>query len=845
MYSNRILPHLSALVIFIIVLVFFLSPVVFGGKHIKQSDIYSHIGMSKEIADFRKAHPGEEPLWTNAMFGGMPAYQISTLYPGNIVNSIHVGLIRMLSVPFWALLLTMIGFYLLLNTLKINPWISIGAAVAFGLASYTVIVLQAGHNSKVYSMAYMAPVLTGVFLTMRGRLLLGGVLTAVALAFELAAGHLQITYYLAILTLLLGIGEAIRLVTEKKVIYLAKAGAILAVAVVLAVLPNITSMYLTNEYGKETTRGRSELTLDSKTESKTEDGLGIGYATQWSYGVGETFTLLIPNFNGGASDRIAEYDKAALKKAPSEMREQIGQGFTAYFGDQPFTSGPVYAGAIFCFLFVLALFIVKDPIKWWLLAATVISIMFSWGSNAEGLTEFLFHNIPGYNKFRAVSMILVIACLTIPLMGMLAIKEIMDNPDIFKTQKRAFWIALGITGGITFLVAIMPSSFVTAVSDREVAQVQQSYVKEGMSAGSAQPLLDGLEEVRLSIVSSDAMRSTLFILLAAALVFTFARYRYSVYFFAGGMLVLFAFDMAPVSKRYLSDKGGHFEKRSSKEPNYSPSQSDELILQDKDPSYRVLNLSVSTWNDATTSYYHKSVGGYHGAKLKRYQELYDWAMEADINEFRSQASKAQSDSAMQAILSSAATLNMMNTRYLIYSPEGGVIRNQNACGNAWFVSNIKQVANADSEMVAVQNFNPKTTAVVDKRFEKQLSGFTPSVDSAATIKLTAYQANKLNYESNSAKEQLAVFSEIYYPNGWNAYIDGKPVEHFRADYVLRAMRIPAGKHQIEFRFEPEFYAKGESISRIGSIVLLLLLAGVIGWEIRKKRKNNAETVKAA
>ncbi|MGL5891360.1 MAG: YfhO family protein, partial [Bacteroidia bacterium] len=640
------------MLIFIIVLVFFLSPVVFGGKHIKQSDIYSHIGMSKEIVDFRKAHPGEEPLWTNSMFGGMPAYQISTLYPGNIINSIHIGIVRMLSVPFWALLLTMIGFYVLLVTLKINPWVSIGAAVAFGLASYTVIVLQVGHNSKVYSMAYMAPVLTGVFLTMRGRLILGGVLTAVALAFELAAGHLQITYYLAILTLLLGIGEAIRLVTEKKIVYLAKAGAILVIAVVLAILPNITSMYLTNEYGKETTRGRSELTLDSETENKTEDGLGIGYATQWSYGVGETFTLLIPNFNGGASDAIAEYDKASLKKAPSEMRQQIGQGFTAYFGTQPGTSGPVYAGAIFCFLFVLAMFIVKDPIKWWLLAATVISVMFSWGSNAEGLTEFLFHNFPAYNKFRAVSMILVIACLAIPLLGMLAIKEIMENPNAIKSNMRSFWIALGLTGGITLLVAITPSSFVTAVSDREIAKEQQSYIKEGMSASSAQPVLDALEEVRLSIVSSDAIRSTLFILFAAILVFTFAHYRYNTLFFAGGMLLLFMFDMAPVAKRYLSEKGGHYEKRPSKEPEYKPSQSDEMILQDKDLSYRVLNLSVSTWNDATTAYYHKSVGGYHGAKLKRYQELFDWAMEDDINQFRSQASKAQSDSAIQAILSS-------------------------------------------------------------------------------------------------------------------------------------------------------------------------------------------------
>lgn len=839
MNANRYIPHLSALLIFFIVLIFFLNPIVFGGKSIKQGDIYNHAGMSKEIVDYRKAHPGEEPLWTNSMFGGMPAYQISTLYPGNIINSIHVGFVRMMSVPFFALFMSMVGFYFLLVTLRINPWLCIGAAVAFGLASYTVIILQAGHNSKAFAMAYMAPVIAGVLITFRGRLLLGGAITALSLAFELAAGHLQITYYLAILLLLLGIGEVIRLIRTGKIVYIVKAGAVLIIAVILAVLPNITSLYLTNEYGKETTRGRSELTLDSKSENKTEDGLGIGYATQWSYGVGESFTLLIPDFNGGASDNIADYDKDALKKVKdSNERESIGNGFTAYFGDQPFTSGPVYVGAIFCFLFVLGMLIVKDPIKWWLLAATVISIMFAWGSNAEGLTEFLFHNLPGYNKFRAVSMILVIACITIPILGMLAIKEIIDNPDVFKSGKKMFWIALGVTGGITLLVTLMPSSFVTPVKDSEVAQVRSYYEKQGVPAAEADTLIASLEEVRLSIVSSDAMRSTLFILMAAGLLFAYSRFRFNVYFLAGGMFFLFMFDMMPVASRYLSQKRGHYEKRTTKELTFSMSASDELILQDKDPDYRVLNLAANIWNDASTSYFHKSVGGYHGAKLKRIQELYDWAMEADIKQFRTEASKAQSDSAVQAILSSAATLNMLNTRYLIVNDEGGVIKNSNACGNAWFVNEVKKVANADSEMVTVQNFNPRTTAVVDQRFEKQLAGFTPVADSTASIKLLTYAPNKLTYESNSSKEQLAVFSEIYYPHGWNAYVDGKLTEHFRVDYVLRAMRIPAGKHSIEFRFEPEFYAKGETISKIASIILLLLFAAGLFFSWRKSSQEN-------
>ncbi|MCU0434852.1 MAG: YfhO family protein [Bacteroidia bacterium] len=842
MNANRYLPHLSAILIFVIVLVFFLNPVVFGGKSIKQGDIYNHAGMSKEIADYRKAHPGEEPLWTNSMFGGMPAYQISTLYPGNIINSIQVGFVRMLSVPFFALFMSMVGFYFLLVTLRINPWLCIGAAVAFGLASYTVIILQAGHNSKAFAMAYMAPVIAGLFLTLRGRLLLGGVITALSLAFELASGHLQITYYLAILILLLGAGEVIRLIREKKIMYMAKAAAVLAVAVVLAVLPNITSLYLTNEYGKETTRGRSELTLDSKTETKTEDGLSVGYATQWSYGVGESFSLLIPDFNGGVSDQIAEYNKDALKKVKDpDQRNFIGQNFAAYFGDQPFTSGPVYVGAIFCFLFVLGLLIVKDPIKWWLLAATVVSIAFAWGSNAEGLTEFLFHNLPGYNKFRAVSMILVVACITIPILAMLAVKELTESADVFKKSMRAFWIALGITGGISLLVAMTPSSFVTAVKDTETSQIRSSFQKEGYDMRAAEEAIGNLEEVRLGLVSSDAFRTTTLIIMVAGLLFAFIRFRFNIYFLAGGMFLLFVFDMFPVATRYLSTKRGHFEKRTTKEITMSMTASDELILQDKDPNYRVLNLTVNPWSDASTSYFHKSVGGYHGAKLKRIQELYEWAMESDIRDFRTEASKAKSDSAIQAILGSAATLNMLNTRYLIFNTDGAILKNSNACGNAWFVSNIKKVANADSEMVAVQNFNPRTTAVIDNRFEKEIAGLTPSADSLARINLLSYAPNKLTYESNSSKEQLAVFSEIYYPYGWNAYVDGKPTPHFRANYVLRAMRIPAGKHSIEFRFEPEFYAKGEAVSRIASVILILVfgLGLFLDW-----RKTNKSIIKA-
>lgn len=837
MNIKRYLPHIAAVCTFLLILIFFLNPVVFGGKQIKQHDVYEFSGGSKEIKDFREAHPGEEPLWTNAMFGGMPAYQISTLYPGNWIVDIQAGLLKIFATPVCALLLTMLGFYLLLISLQVNPWISIGAAVAFGLASYNIIILQAGHNTKAFAMAYMAPVLAGIFMTMRGKLLLGGAITAFALALEIASNHFQITYYLAILCLLIVAGEAFRLIRSKQIMELVKSSAVLIAAVGLAVLPNITNLYLTNEYGKETTRGRSELTIDADGANKTEDGLSIAYATQWSYGIGESFTLLVPDFNGGASVPLDEYDKSAVKKADPRFRENIGY-FRSYFGSQPGTSGPVYVGAIFCFLFLLGLFIVKDSIKWWLLAATIISIAFSWGSNAPDLTEFLFHNFPGFNKFRAVSMILVIAGLTVPLLAALALRDIMKDPLLLRNNMRSFWISFGVTGGLTLLIALTPTSFVTPVSDNEIAQIQDGYKKQNIPVEQSEEMITQLEIVRSAVVSSDAWRSFLFIFISAGLLYFYVRSPFNPLILAGVLLVLFTADMLTVGSRYLSQKKGHYEKRSSKSPVFVPSKSDELILQDKDPDYRVLNLSLDPWSDASTSYFHKSIGGYHGAKLKRIQELYEQAMRQDISDFSARARTAQSDSAIQQALAPQATLNMLNTRYIIAGEDGNVIRNNNACGNAWFVNSVRIVANADSEIVAVRNFNPRTTAIVDKRFEQQLNGWGFKSDSTASIRLISYAPNHLIYESNSVVEQLAVFSEIYYPSGWNAFVDGKPIEHFRADYVLRSMRIPAGKHTIEFKFEPAFYAKGNTIARVSSILLLLSLIGAIIVEVRKNRAEN-------
>lgn len=854
---KRFLPQAVAIVLFALITAFFFSPLVFDGKRVRQGDITQFAGASKEIKDFREK-TGEEALWTNSMFGGMPAYQISVQYPNNMMQYIQRGFMKIMPAPATFILLCMVGFYFLLLTFKVDPWLSIAGAIAFGLSSYFITLIPAGHNTKGFAIAYMAPVLMGVILTMRGRLLLGGAFTALALALEIYSNHLQITYYLMILVLLVGIGESIRLVKEKQVNYLFKAAGILVAAALLAVLPNITNLALTNEYGKASTRGQSEITLDDKEQKKTS-GLPIEYATQWSYGKAETFTLLIPDFHGGASDAIDSYSPGATDDVDPQYKEYIGKGQAAYFGDVSFTSGPYYAGAIICFLFILGLFIVKDNIKWWLLAATVLAIMLAWGRHFMGFTEFFFYNVPGYNKFRAVSMILVVVQLTMPLLAMLAVREIVRNPGELKTQtgKRAFWISFALTGGIAFLVWIMPSTFVDTIRDRDVQGITRAVTEQGGGQDVVNDIVANLEIARLNIVSSDALRSFFFILLAAGLLYFYIRKPFGVLPLAGGLTLLVLIDMWGVGHRYISKD--NYEKPKKNENAIALTEADKMILRDTSKHYRVANIATDTWQDGTTSFYHKSIGGYHGAKLKRVQELYEQVMAANLNQvgtalnmkqqMMERASKApdslrmmaqmqaqmQGDSVVDQTLSNLSAVNMLNTKYFIYNPAGGVLTNPHAAGNAWFVSEVKIVPDSDEELKAVKTFDPKKTAVVEKSFEAQLAGFKPQPDAKGTIRLLSYAPNHLVYESNSSVEQLAVFSEVYYEKGWKAFIDTKPVEHMRADFLLRALRVPSGRHTIEFKFEPDFYFTGEKIALAGSLMLLAFFAGAIFLDVRKRK----------
>ena len=804
-------PHLIAIVIFYVLTFAYFSP-LFSGKALKQSDVSQYKGMSKEIVDFREKYDSE-PLWTNSMFSGMPAYQISVIYPGNLmphIDKFYKGFF--LPQPAIYFFSCMLGFYLLMLVLEMDVMLAVVGAIVFALSTYFLIIIEAGHNSKAGAISYMPAVLAGIIMTYRGRLILGAAVTALFLSLQLVQNHFQITYYLAITAMIYVAFVFVNSIKEKSLPIFLKSSAVLLIAAAIAVGPNITNILLTNEYSKATTRGTSELTNDA--ENKTS-GLDKDYATQWSFDKAEVMTLLVPNYFGGATGVIGN-DKAAMAKVDNDLKQYVGS-INQYWGNQPFTSGPTYAGAIVMFLFVLALLIVDGPLKWGFLVATILSIMLSWGRNFMGFTEFFLDHFPGYNKFRTVTMILVIAELTIPVLALVALKKVLDTPNILKEKQKQFFIAFGLTGGLSFLMFLLPDMFNTPWADGEQNELMGQLKQAGWPAAQMDNFLSNVEAARTQLFTSDAMRSFMFILVSAA-----ALYLYSIqkiftsankWMLIGAIGLLSLLDLWSVNRRYLNKE--NFIAKSSAEVPFTKTVADEQILVDKSLDYRVFNLAVNPFNDASTSYFHKSIGGYHGAKLKRYQEL----IENHISK------------------NNMNVINMLNTKYFIVNnkqtnqPE--VSQNPGALGNSWFVNEVKIVANADSEIKALTNFNPAMTAVVDKRFEQEVQGYK-SKDSTAKITLTDYKTNYLTYESNSTSNNVAVFSEIYYQPGWNAYVDGQLKPHFRVNYVLRGMQLPAGKHKVEFKFEPTTYYNGQKIAYASSFLIILLVIGALFMEFKKK-----------
>jgi hypothetical protein len=811
---RNIFINAGIIVFFVVVAYAYLSPLL-EGKHLRMDDLDHHLGMSKELVDYRN-ETGEEAVWTNTMFGGMPGYMISVLYPGNLADPL-AGLLRNLFSIASFIILYFIGFYALLSSLKINWWLSVAGAIAFGFSSYFIIIIGAGHASKANAIGFLPIVIAGVLMSFRGKQIPGAILFALGLSLELLAGHLQITYYGLIILAIYGIVELIFAIKEKAIIPFTKSVLFLLAGVVVAVGMNFSRLYTSWEYSKETIRGPSELT--SNNENKTT-GLDKDYVVQWSYGIDETLTLLIPNFKGGSTltnpgENSESYKTMQQNKIPN-LKQTI-RSVSMYHGDQPFTSGPVYIGAIVVFLFILGLFVVKGVFKWWLLSATVVSIVLSWGGNVMGLTSFLLDHLPLYNKFRAPSMTLVIAQIAMPLLGFIALNEILSGKIEKKNWLNGFKWAAIITGGLSLIFAVLPG----IAGDFSNAFDSQRFPEW---------LIDSVIEDRKSLLQTDAFRSFLFIALAAGALYLWNLKKIQTNLFIGILGVLILVDLWAVDKRYLNNDN-FVSKREAVNP-FPEMPVDKAILQDKDLYYRVLPLQGDPFQDARASYYHKNVGGYSAAKLRRYQEMIENHF---VPEMQDLIKGLQAGTPPDSVLAPLSAINMMNSRYLIYDLNNTPLTNPHALGNAWFTGNFKIVANADEEISTLKGINPVEEVVIDKRFAQYVEGKRFQKDGFGNIVLTEYQPNYLKYSAKAGSEQLAVFSEIYYKNGWKAYIDGDEVPHFRVNYILRALVLPAGEHTIEFKFHPASYYTGNKVSFASSLLLLLAIAGYAFSEYRKRK----------
>jgi hypothetical protein len=814
-----ILPHLIAVLIFTVVSFVYFYPVL-EGKVLKANDSTVSKINSKEIQDFREK-TGREPLWTNSIFGGMPAYLISTLYPGNLIKYVDKYL-RKFTMPVSVLFLSMLGFYIVLLIFGVNSWLAIAGAIAYGLSSFFFQILGAGHNTQAIALAYMAPMIGGIYYTYRHDVLKGALFTAFILALEIQANHPQITYYGLICVLIFGIVEFIYAVKNKGVLKFIRTSAILILPFVIAVGINFASLYTTYEYGKYSIRGKSDLKAEN---SKTSSGLDKDYITSWSYGVDETFNLLIPNYKGGSS-RPFDRNSETYKVLSQNNNQAAAASFQKYWGTQPGTDGPHYVGAIVFFLFVLGLILIKGPEKWWLLAATILSIMLAWGKNFMPFSNLFIDYFPGYNKFRAVTMTLVIAEFCIPLLGFLALRDIFNGTTTKKEIIKGLKVATGITGGFLLLVLLIPG-------------IAGSFIGQGDPPGLPEWLTGALIADRKQLLRSDSFRSLVFIILSSGVILAFItdkiKKEYSILIIA----VLIVFDLWSVDKRYLN--ADRFEKPSVIQKSFMPTYADAIII--KDPSvYRVLNLEASPFNDNTpTSYFHKSIGGYHGAKMERYQELIDSCIYREFGTFSTAAQnlKAQSLEEYEAALNNNPfpVLNMLNTKYVILKSTYPPLVNKNALGTAWFAENPVIAENANKEISLVKTFNPSKEVTIDKIFKDQISKSSYPVLENEKIELVTYQPDELIYKYSAKEEKLAVFSEIYYPAGWKCYLDGKESRYFRANWILRGMVVPAGDHEIKFTFKPASYHAGNKVSLASSVLLILLCAGYFLFKYSRKLKS--------
>jgi hypothetical protein len=824
---KKILPDLIAVILFILISFTYFFPADLEHRVIFQQDSSAGMGAGQEAKEYYE-QTGTRTRWTNSIFGGMPTYQMSPSYKStntlNVIENIyHLYLPDYIRLAF----VMMLGFYLLLRAFGVSVWLSSLGGIIWAFSSYFFILIQAGHIWKFYTLAYIPPTIAGMVFAYRKKYLLGGILTAIFVALQIKSNHVQMSYYfLFVMLFMFGafLEDAIKKHEMKSFL---KSTGVLVIGALIGVSINLSNLYHTYKYSKETMRGKTELTQKSNPENRTKSGLDRDYITQWSYGIGETATLLVPNAKGGASVPLSESKKAMEKANPeySQVYSQLSQ----YFGDQPGTAGPVYVGAFVLFLFFIGCFVVKGPMKWALIIGTIFSIVLAWGKNFMDLTNIFIDYVPFYDKFRAVSSILVIAEFTIPLLAVFGLKEIIENPKVLREQRKGVIFSFCVTAGVAFLMAIFPGM----MSDTFVPAQEMQALQGGIPSEQLAPILSNLADMRSSLVSSDAWRSLLYILAGCFILFLFIKKKLKASYTVAAIALLCLVDMWSVNKRYLNDS--QFVMKSQTVTTFQKTPTDEMILRDKSLDYRVLNFASNTFNENNTSYWHKSVGGYHAAKLRRYQEMIDHHISPEMQVLSRAVVRAGGE--MSKVDGDSITiLNMLNTKYFIF-PIGQdktiPIANPYAYGNAWFVDNVQYVKNADEEIDNTGKVLPTQTAVVDAHFKDALNNMTAcSKDSTSKISLTSYAPNKLVYQTSATKPSVAVFSEIYYPD-WQASIDGQPAKIARADYILRAMNIPAGKHQVVMTFDPESLHVTEGIAYAALILLGLAIIAYIVIDGRK------------
>ena len=804
-YLGAFVPHLICILLFVIVSLAYFSPVL-SGKTIFQSDIAQHNGMAKELRDFR-AETGEETYWTDSAFGGMPTYQLGARYPYNYIKKLDETL-RFLPRPADYLFLYFIGMYILFLVLKLDYKLAFLGALAFGFSTYLIIILGVGHNAKAHAIAYMPLVLSGIILTFRGKFLWGMVLTTLAMGLELSANHFQMTYYLLLLVICVGIAYLVDAYKKNLLPHYFKAIGVMVIAVLIALGLNATNLMATKEYADTSTRGQSELTINpDKTPKVKTEGLDYDYITTYSYGQLETLNLFIPRFLGGGSSEEFPENSATenvllqMGANPQQAVETLGQ-IPLYWGDQPIVAAPAYVGAVVIFLAVLALFLVRGRLKWWVLSAFFLSLFLSWGRNFEFLTEIFINYVPLYNKFRAVSSIQVIIELVLPVLAIVGLHQFFNDFVSEEKRKKALMYATGIVGGFSVIIILFKSTLFDFVSPYD------GDIIEAMGA----PFIDAVREDRMAVMQSDSIRSLILVILSAGALWAYSIKKIKMLPAVVVLIVVVLIDLVGVDKRYVNNDD-FVNKRIMEQP-FPRNPSDDQILKDTG-RYRVYDAANNAFNSAQTSYYHSSLGGYHAAKPGRMQELADFY----INQ------------------GNIGVLNMMNVRYItLRGKNGGIVaqRNPYANGNAWFVENVIIAQDANQEMLQLDSLDTKKTVVINASFTDELPLENIQRDSTATIELVKNTPNHLVYEAATKSPQLAVFSEVYYPKGWNAYIDGNKANYVRADYLLRAIKVPEGFSKIEFKFEPSVIKTGSTVALVSSIVLLLLVLGAIGFRMKKK-----------